>query len=77
MPCGRTHLRITIPQREAETAWVAGTPFNRVDMERGVFQRQNMDYLTGEYEAFLYADARKTTLKVDTECLDISSLKRS
>ena len=51
--CGRTHLRILNPQREAETFWVFGSPFNRVDVEKGVFQRDNMDYLTGEYEAFL------------------------
>lgn len=52
-PCGRTHMRILNPEREAETSWVMGAPFNRVDVERGVFQRENMDYLTGEYEAFL------------------------
>jgi coenzyme F390 synthetase len=75
-PCGRTHLRITLPQREAETAWVAGTPFNRVDVEKGVFQRDNMDYLTGEYEAFLYADGPKTTLQVSMECLDISACEK-
>lgn len=51
--CGRTHMRIMNPQREAETIWVAGTPFNRVDIERGVFQRDNMDLVTGEYEAFV------------------------
>jgi coenzyme F390 synthetase len=52
--CGRTHLRIYTPQREAETVWVAGTPFNKVDIERGVFSVEHMDLLTGEYEAFLY-----------------------
>jgi len=51
--CGRTHLRILNPQREAETFWIFGSPFNRVDVERGVFQRENMEYLTGEYTAFL------------------------
>jgi len=75
-PCGRTHLRITLPQREAETVWVAGTPFNRVDMEKGVFQRENMDYLTGEYEAFLYGDAENTTLQVSMECLDTRTCER-
>jgi coenzyme F390 synthetase len=75
-PCGRTHLRITLPQREAETAWVAGTPFNRVDIEKGVFQRENVEYLTGEYEAFLYSGAGKTTLQVSMECLDISACKK-
>lgn len=50
--CGRTHMKILNPQRESETFWVAETPFNRVDVERGVFQRENMEYLTGEYEAF-------------------------
>jgi len=25
--CGRTHMKIMTPQREAETVWVEGTPF--------------------------------------------------
>ncbi|MDO5835589.1 MAG: coenzyme F390 synthetase [Methanobacterium sp.] len=69
-PCGRTHMRILNPEREAETAWVMGAPFNRVDVERGVFQRENMDYLTGEYEAFLYGDEEEVTLRVSVECQD-------
>jgi coenzyme F390 synthetase len=55
-PCGRTHLKILNPQRETETVWILGTPVNKVDIERGVFQRENMEYLTGEYEAFVYRD---------------------
>ena len=71
-PCGRTHMKIMNPQREAETFWVAETPFNRVDVERGVFQRENMEYLTGEYEAFLYGgdDEGETVLSVSVECLN-------
>jgi phenylacetate-coenzyme A ligase PaaK-like adenylate-forming protein len=69
-------MRIMLPQREAETVWVAGSPFNRVDLERGVFQRENMDYLTGEYEAFLYGDAEETTLRVSMECLDMSNCEK-
>ncbi len=70
--CGRTHMKILNPQRESETFWVAETPFNRVDVERGVFQRENMEYLTGEYEAFLYGgdDEGETTIRVSVECLD-------
>jgi coenzyme F390 synthetase len=70
--CGRTHMKIMNPQREAETCWVAGSPFNKVDVERGVFQRENMEYLTGEYESFLYGgdDEGETTLRVSVECLD-------
>ncbi|HML05624.1 MAG TPA: coenzyme F390 synthetase [Methanobacterium sp.] len=68
--CGRTHMRIINPQRETETVWVAGNPFNKVDIERGVFQRDNMDYLTGEYEAFLYGDEMETALRVSMECED-------
>ncbi len=70
--CGRTHMKIMTPQREAETFWVSGTPFNRVDVEKGVFQRDNMEYLTGEYEAFLYGgdDEGETTLRVSMECND-------
>lgn len=71
--CGRTHTKIMNPEREAETFWVAGTPFNRVDIEKGVFQRENMEYLTGEYEAFLYGgdDQGETTLRVSMECKDM------
>jgi coenzyme F390 synthetase len=70
--CGRTHLRIMNPQRESETFWVAETPFNRVDVERGVFQRENLEYLTGEYEAFLYGgdDEGETTMRVSMECIN-------
>lgn len=68
--CGRTHMRMFSPQREAETVWVREIPVNRVDIERGVFQRENMDYLTGEYEAFVYQDEDddKTILRVSMEC---------
>ncbi|MDP3066929.1 MAG: coenzyme F390 synthetase [Methanobacteriaceae archaeon] len=75
-PCGRTHMRIMNPEREAETVWVAGSPFNRVNVEQGVFQRENMNYITGEYEAFLYGDDRETTLRVSLECLDASRCDR-
>ena len=70
--CSRTHMKILNPQRESETFWVAETPFNRVDVERGVFQRENMEYLTGEYEAFLYGgdDEGETIMRVSVECLD-------
>ncbi len=71
--CGRTHMRIMNPQRESETVWVAGFPFNRVDVEQGVFQRENMDCLTGEYEAFLYGDDDETTLRVRMESRDLDS----
>ena len=36
--CGRTHMRIVNPAREAETVWVQGNSFNRVDIESAVFQ---------------------------------------
>ena len=77
-PCGRTHMRIHSPQREAETCWIRGTPVNRVDIERGVFQRENMDYLTGEYEAFLYSgeDPDVTVMRVSMESRDIASCNR-
>ena len=52
--CGRTHMRIFNPQREAESVWVYANPLNRVDVEAAVFQHESMEYLTGEYEAFLY-----------------------
>jgi coenzyme F390 synthetase len=77
--CGRTHMKIMNPEREAETFWVSGTPFNRVDIEKGVFQRENMEYLTGEYEAFLYGgdDEGETTLRVSMECSDLAQCDKS
>lgn len=45
VPGWRSHLRIYSPQREAETVWLMGIPFNRVDVERGVFQKENLEYL--------------------------------
>ncbi len=74
--CGRTHLRILNPQRESETVWVGGFPFNKVDVEQGVFQHDNMDYLTGEYEAFLYGDEDESTLRVRMEYKDPKSFDR-
>ncbi len=71
--CGRTHMRIMNPQRESETVWVSGFPFNKVDVEQGVFQRENMEYLTGEYEAFIYGDNDEATLRVRMECDDPDS----
>ena len=73
--CGRSHLRILNPQREAETVWVFGSPFNRVDVERGVFQRENLEYITGEYEAFLKDGSSKNevVLSVNLECLEKSN----
>jgi coenzyme F390 synthetase len=76
--CGRTHLRIHNPEREAETVWIRGTPVNRVDLERAVFQHQNMDYLTGEYEGFVYGgrDGGPESLQIVVECLDPLSCDR-
>ncbi|MDD3984748.1 MAG: coenzyme F390 synthetase [Methanobacterium sp.] len=71
--CGRTHMRIMSPQREAETVWTSGFPFNKVDVEQGVFQRENMEYLTGEYEAFIYGDNNDATLNVRVECNDLGN----
>ncbi|NPE30040.1 coenzyme F390 synthetase, partial [Methanococcoides sp. SA1] len=75
--CGRTHMRIYTPEREAESLWVSGSPFNRVDVEQGVFQRENMDHLTGEYEAFLDKKSDgNAILKVNLECLDKNNCDR-
>ncbi len=76
--CGRTHMRIVNPEREAETIWVQGNTFNRVDIEAAVFQPENMAYLTGEYEAFV--DPGDTvgavTLNVGLECIDVITCDR-
>jgi coenzyme F390 synthetase len=76
--CGRTHLRIMNPTRDAETFQAGGAYFNRIDVERGVFQRENMEYLTGEYESFLYACGREgeTVLQVSMEILDPAKIDR-
>ncbi len=75
--CGRTHMKIYTPQREAETVWILGTPVNRVDIERGVFQRENMEYLTGEYEAFVESDDDGgVTLRVSMETFNPEGIPR-
>jgi len=76
--CGRTHLRIVNPQREAETAWIGGASMNRVDVEAAVFQPENMEYLSGEYEAFLYDGEREgdTVMRVSLECMDVEHCDR-
>lgn len=70
--CGRTHMRITNPEREAETLWAFGNPFNRTDIEAAVFQADSMAYLTGEYEASLYDGDKpeEAILRVNLECPD-------
>lgn len=58
------------PQQESETVWVEGTPVNRVDVERGIFQRENMNYLIGEYEAFIYSEEEEgeNILRISMGC---------
>ena len=70
--CGRTHMRIANPQRESESFSVFGAALNRVDVEAGVFQPENMVYLTGEYEASLYGSesAGSVVLRITLECMD-------
>lgn len=71
-PCGRTHMRIVNPQREAETVWAFGNPFNKADIEAAVFQPESMSCLTGEYEAFLDDGDKpdESVLQVNLECFD-------
>lgn len=70
--CGRTHMRIDNPRREAETVLVAGVPLNRVDVEAAVFAPKHIAVLNGEYEAFIYGgdEAGETVLRVSMESLD-------
>jgi coenzyme F390 synthetase len=77
--CGRTHMRIHNPQREAETTWIFGNAVNRVDIETGVFQPENMDFLTGEYEAFIDDGDKngEVILRIRVECLDPDHCDRS
>ncbi|MGA2161481.1 MAG: coenzyme F390 synthetase [Methanoregula sp.] len=76
--CGRTHMRIVNPQREAETVWILGTAANRVDVEAGVFQPESMQFLNGEYEAFLdnSGSPGEVVLQVNVECLDPETADR-
>lgn len=76
--CGRTHMRIYNPQREAETAWIFENSMNRVDIESAVFQPGNMEYLTGEYEGFLYdgEGQNEVVLLISVECLDEARCNR-
>ncbi|OPX61725.1 MULTISPECIES: coenzyme F390 synthetase [unclassified Methanoregula] len=76
--CGRTHMRIFNPQREAETAWISGTALNRVDIETAVFQPENMEYLSGEYEAFIHDGEApgEVILRISVECLDLGRCDR-
>jgi len=68
--CGRTHMRIINPAREAETFWALGTAINRIDVEAAVFQVESMQDLTGEYEAFLYDGKSRgdVVMRVGLEC---------
>ncbi len=70
--CGRTHMRIVNPEREAETLWAFGNPFNRTDIEAAVFQAESMAHVTGEYEASVYDGdvPEKMILRVNLECFD-------
>lgn len=71
-------MRIVNPQRDAETIWIFEHPFNRADIEAAVFQHQNMEYLTGEYEAFVYDGDMpgETVLWVNLECFDAERCDR-
>ncbi len=71
--CGRTHMRIINPQRESETIHIFGTPINRVDVEAGVFQHDNMLFLNGEYEAFISEGTSRNeiVMRVSMESTDV------
>ena len=46
-------------------------------MERGVFQRENLEYLSGEYESFLTsAPGGGTVLQVSVEVIDPAKVDR-
>ncbi|HOJ97889.1 MAG TPA: coenzyme F390 synthetase, partial [Methanospirillum sp.] len=70
-PCGRTHMRILNPWRESETIHIFEVPINRIDIERAVFQPENLPQLTGEYEAFVYGEEEnEITLRISVEAED-------
>lgn len=70
--CGRIHMRIYTPERDAETVRVHGNAFNRVDVEAAVFPPENRIPLTGEYAAFVYDGNRpdSTIIWISVECFD-------
>jgi phenylacetate-coenzyme A ligase PaaK-like adenylate-forming protein len=45
---------------------------NRVDVEASVFQPENMQFLNGEYEAFIYdgGSTGEVVMRVSVECSD-------
>lgn len=51
---------------------LSGNSMNRVDIEAAVFRPENMEYLTGDYGAFLYTGEVPTenVLRVILECFD-------
>ena len=69
-------MKIDNPTRDAETITMFGNSVNRVDIEAGVFQRENMEYLTGEYESFLYGNETENTLRISVEYKDYSNLNK-
>jgi coenzyme F390 synthetase len=76
--CGRTHMRIVNPQRESETTRIFGTPLNRVDVEAGVFQHDNMQFLNGEYEASVSEGKSRNeiVLRVGVESINVDPASR-
>ena len=71
-------MRIFNPQRDAETIWIHGNSVNRVDVEAGVFQPESMQFLNGEYEAFV-DDGKspgEVVMSVSMECLDPDTADR-
>ena len=76
--CGRTHMRIFNPQREAETVWIHGNSVNRVDVEAGIFQRESMQFLNGEYESFVSdgGSPGNVIMQVSVECTDPETADR-
>ena len=71
-------MRIYNPAREAETVWAHGVALNRIDIEFAVFQPENMAYLTGEYEVFLYDgdQPEHVVLQISVECFDLKQCDR-
>ena len=71
-------MRIFNPQREAETVWILGNSVNRVDVEGGIFQPESMQFLNGEYEAFLYdgGSPGDVVMRVSVECTDPETVDR-
>ncbi|MEZ5335916.1 MAG: hypothetical protein R2741_12120 [Methanolobus sp.] len=76
--CGRTHMKILNPRKEARLSGYQEPRLTGLILKKEFSRGENMEYLTGEYEAFLYGgdDEEETTLRVSMECNDLHNCEK-